>query len=63
MGEIILLDKTKADTLIALGFHCNEQKSSDGKIMYKFIDTPEIRKVVLCQFAQNDFCISKTICF
>ena len=45
-----------------MGFKYTEQKINDNQVVYVFIDTPEIRKVVSCQFAKNEFYISKTVC-
>ena len=62
IGTINILSKEKADTLLSMGFKYTEQKINDTQVVYSFIDTPEIRKVVSCQFAKNEFYISKTIC-
>lgn len=63
MGTIIILDKAKADELLAYGFRYTEKKSSDNKIMYQFIDTPKLRKVLSRNFSVKDFCVTKTINF
>ena len=62
IGTINILSKEKADTLLSMGFKYTEQKINDNQVVYAFIDTPEIRKVVSCQFAKNEFYISKTVC-
>lgn len=62
IGTINILSKEKADTLLSMGFKYTEQKVNDTQVVYSFIDTPEIRKVVSCQFAKNEFYISKTVC-
>ena len=62
IGTINILSKEKADTLLSMGFKYTEQKINDNQVVYVFIDTPEIRKVVSCQFAKNEFYISKTVC-
>ena len=62
IGEVIIMDKTKADTLLSLGFKYTEQRINPEQVVYSFIDTPEIRKVVSCQFAKNEFYISNTVC-
>lgn len=62
IGTINILSKEKADTLLSMGFKYTEQKINDNQVIYSFIDTPEIRKVVSCQFAKNEFYISKTVC-
>ena len=62
IGTINILSKEKADTLLSMGFKYTEQKVNDTQVVYSFIDTPEIRKVVSCQFAKNEFYVSKTVC-
>ena len=62
IGTINILSKEKADTLLSMGFKYTEQKINDNQVVYSFIDTPEIRKIVSCQFAKNEFYISKTVC-
>lgn len=62
MGTINILSKKKADKLSALGFKYVEQKINYEQIVYSFIDTPEIRKIVSRQFAKNDFYISDIVC-
>ena len=62
IGEVIIMDKTKADTLLSLGFKYTEQRINPERVVYSFINTPEIRKIVSCQFAKNEFYISKTVC-
>ena len=62
IGTINILSKEKADTLLSMGFKYTEQKVNDTQVVYSFIDTPEIRKVLSCQFAKNEFYISKTVC-
>ena len=62
IGTINILSKEKADTLLSMGFKYTEQKVNDTQVVYSFIDTPEIRKVVSCQFAKNEFYVSNTVC-
>ena len=57
-----ILSKEKADTLLSMGFKYTEQRINPEQVVYSFIDTPEIRKVVSCQFAKNEFYISNTVC-
>ena len=45
-----------------MGFKYTEQRINPEQVVYSFIDTPEIRKVVSCQFAKNEFYISNTVC-
>ena len=63
IGTINILSKEKADTLLSKGFKYTEQKINDNQVVYSFIDTPEIRKVVSCQSAKNEFYISTNFCF
>lgn len=62
MGTINFLSKEQADKLYTLGFKYVEQKINSEQIVYTFIDTPEIRKIVSRQFAKNDFYISDIVC-
>ena len=62
MGTINFLSKEQADKLSTLGFKYVEQKINYEQIVYSFIDTPEIRKIVSRQFAKDDFYISDIIC-
>lgn len=62
MGTINFLSKEQADKLSALGFKYVEQKINYEQIVYSFIDTPEMRKIVSRQFAKNDFYISDIVC-
>ena len=61
IGTINILSKEKADTLLALGFRYTEQRINPEQVVYSFIDTPEIRKIVSCQFAKNEFYVSNTV--
>lgn len=62
MGTINFLSKEQADKLSALGFKYVEREINSEQIVYTFIDTPEIRKIVSNQFAKNDFYISNIVC-
>lgn len=62
MGEIIILDKSKADIILSMGFRYTE-RNIDKKKVYVFIDTPEVRKLISCKFNKNEFYINKTVCF
>ena len=62
IGTINILSKEKADTLSAMGYKYTEQRINTEQVVYSFIDTQEIRKIVSCQFAKNEFYISKTVC-
>jgi hypothetical protein len=61
IGTINILSKEKADMIIALGFKCSRYKINSGQVVYSFIDTPEIRKALSCNFNKNDFYINNTV--
>ena len=46
-----------------MGFKYTEQKIGNDRVVYSFIDTPEIRKIVLNKFSSNEFYIGKTAYF
>lgn len=54
IGEIIILDKTKADTLLALGFKYTK-RNIDNKEMFVFIQTNELMKELNSKFDTKDF--------
>lgn len=62
-GTINFLEKEKAEFLKSEGFLYNTQKLSDGKEIYCFFDTPELRNKISSHFSNNDFYISKNIYF
>lgn len=61
MGTINFLSKEKADMISTLGYNYTEHKINDEQIVYSFIDTPEIRKIISSHFANNEFYVSKTV--
>ena len=61
IGTINILSKENADILLSMGFKYTENKINEKQVVYSFIDMPEIRKVVSCQFAKNEFYISNTV--
>lgn len=62
MGEVLILDKTKADTLLSLGFKYTK-RNIDNKEVFVFIQTNELMKSLSSNFEQGDFLISNTIKF
>lgn len=62
MGEIILLDKTKADALLSLGFRYKERKI-DNKNAYVFLQTPELMKELSQNYDSSSFLVQKNVCF
>lgn len=62
MGEIIILDKTKADTLLSLGFRYIKRKI-DNKEAFVFVQTNELMKELNQKFDANSFFVQKNLCF
>ena len=62
MGEVLILDKTKADTLLSLGFKYTK-RNIDNKEVFVFIQTNELMKSLCSNFEQSDFLISNTVKF
>lgn len=62
MGEIIILDKNKAEQLKTMGFNCVEDNVS-GTVVFKFINTTELRKVLSENFSSLQFFVSDTVNF
>lgn len=62
MGEVLILDKTKADTLLSLGFKYTK-RSIDNKEVFVFIQTNELMKELNSKFEQGSFLLQKNLCF
>ena len=62
MGEVLILDKTKADTLLSLGFKYTK-RNIDNKEVFVFIQTNELMKELNSKFEQGSFFVNKTVCF
>ena len=62
MGEVLILDKTKADTLLSLGFKYTK-RTIDNKEVFVFIQTNELMKSLSSNFEQGDFLLNKTVNF
>lgn len=62
MGEIIIVEKTKADTLLSLGFKYIV-RNIEGNTCYVFVQTPDLMKELGSNFDQSSFLINKNICF
>jgi hypothetical protein len=62
IGTINILSKEKADILLSMGFKYTEQRINSEQVVYSFIDSKEIRKIVSCQFAKNEFYVSNAVC-
>lgn len=64
LTTINIIDKDKAEELKNLGFKYSTQRVSDDKLVYVFINTPDLMKVLNGKFSQNkDFYIGKTLNF
>lgn len=62
MGEIIIIDKSKADELKALGFNYIERKNNDATV-YVFIQSPELMKYIGSKFDGRSFAVNRNVCF
>lgn len=62
MGEVLILDKTKADTLLSLGFKYTK-RNIENKDVFVFIQTNELMKELNSKFEQGSFILQKNICF
>ena len=57
MGEIIIMDKTKADNLLSLGFKYIT-RSIDNKEVFVFIQTNELMQELNSKFEEGSFLLS-----
>ena len=62
IGEIILLDKQKADYLLSMGFKYIE-RIIDNRKTYVFIQTPQLMKELSSHYDASSFFINKNVCF
>ena len=62
MGEIILLEKEKADHLLSMGFKYIE-RIIDNRKTYVFIQTPKLMKELSSHYDASSFFINKNVCF
>ena len=62
LGEVLILDQVKADTLQSLGFKYTK-RNIDNKEVFVFIQTNELMKSLSSNFDQGDFLISNTVKF
>ena len=62
MGEVLILDQAKADTLLSLGFKYTKRKI-DNKDVFVFIQTNELMKELNSKFEQGSFLLSSNVCF
>jgi len=54
MGEVLILDQAKADTLLSLGFKYTK-RNIDNKEVFVFIQTNELMKELNSKFEQGSF--------
>ncbi len=62
MDIVCIVDKSKADELLAKGFQYTECKVSNG-VVYQFIKTPELDSYLNCNYSSRDFFINKNFNF
>lgn len=62
MGEILILDKNQADTLLSLGFKYTK-RNIKNKELFVFIQTNELMKELNSKFERSSFFISSTVNF
>lgn len=62
MGEVFILDKSKANTLLSLGFKYTK-RNIDNKEVFVFIQTNELMKELNSKFEPGSFILQKNICF
>ena len=62
MGEVLILDQNKANTLLSLGFKYTK-RNIDNKEVFVFIQTNELMKELNSKFEQGSFFVSKTVKF
>ena len=58
MGEVLILDKSRADTLLSLGFKYTI-RIIDNKEVFVFIQTNELMKELNSKFEEGSFFISR----
>lgn len=62
MGEVIIMDKSRADTLLSLGFKYTI-RNIDNKEVFVFIQTNELMQELNSKFEQGSFFIGKNVLF
>lgn len=62
MDIVCIIDKSKADELQAKGFVCTPCVANNG-IVYQFVKTPELDKLLTSNYTNRDFFISKNLNF
>ncbi len=62
IGEILILDKSQADSLSALGFKYTT-RNIDNKEVFVFIQTNELMQELNSKFERSSFIVGKTVNF
>ncbi len=62
MGEILILDKNKADTLLSFGFKYTK-RIIDNKEVFVFIQTKKLMSELNSKFEEGSFFIAPNLCF
>lgn len=62
IGEVIILDKLQADTLLSLGFKYTK-RNIDNKEVFVFIQTNELMQELNSKFEKGSFLLQKNLCF
>lgn len=62
MGEVLVLDKSKADILLSLGFRYTERKINN-QIVFVFIQTKELMNELASKFEEGSFLLNRTVNF
>lgn len=62
MGEVIIMNKSKADTLLSIGFKYTT-RNIDNKEVFVFIQTNELMQELNSKFEQGSFFIGKNVLF
>ena len=62
MGEVMVFDKEKADTLLSLGFKYTI-RTVDNQEVYVFIQTEELMKYICSKFDKQSFVTKRNVCF
>lgn len=62
MGDVFILDKNQANTLLSLGFKYTK-RTIDNKEVFVFIQTNELMKELNSKFERGSFFVNKAVCF
>lgn len=62
IGEVLILDQAKADTLLSLGFRYTK-RIIDNKEVFVFIQTNELMKELNSKFEEGSFFVNNVVCY